>query len=81
MMDVGRDIFDLEQSIMKTWGTSDDLNMLYENVMEKEMSKDEIANTLLGIISLHNMRSEKCFDIFENVCQQYHQYRKASEQK
>ena len=79
----GKDIFDLEQAIMSVWGTKEDLELLYSNVMDRnpEMTTDEIANTLLGIISLHSMRSEKCFDIFENVCHQYHQYRKAIKEK
>lgn len=76
MMDNGRDIFDLEQGIMRMWGTADDLELLYSNVMEKEMSKDDIANALLGLISLHNMRGEKCFGVFENVCRDYHRYKK-----
>jgi hypothetical protein len=58
------------------WGTADDLELLYSNVMEKEMSKDDIANALLGLISLHNMRGEKCFGVFENVCRDYHRYKK-----
>jgi hypothetical protein len=80
-MENGKNIFDLEQAIMSMWGTKEDLELLYRNVMDRspEMTTDEIANVLLGLISLHDMRSQQCFEIFENVCRQYHQYRKQAE--
>ena len=40
-------IFDLEQEIMKTWHVVDDIQLLNENVMETDMSTDDIANALL----------------------------------
>ena len=61
------DRFDLEQEIMKCWNVTDDIDLLYENVMEKEMSTDEISNALLGLKTLYQMKFEKCFDTFEKL--------------
>ena len=61
------DRFDLEQEIMKCWNVTDDIDLLYENVLEKEMSTDDIANVLLGMKTLYQMKFEKCFETFEDL--------------
>ena len=61
------DRFDLEQEIMNCWNVTDDIDLLYENVLEKEMSVDDIANALLGMKTLYQMKFEKCFETFETV--------------
>ena len=65
-------IFDLEQEIMKAWHVVDDIQLLYENVMETNMSADDIANALLGLESIYNMRFQKVFNMFEDFCTEYH---------
>jgi hypothetical protein len=65
-------IFDLEQEIMKVWHIVDDIQLLNENVMETNMSTDDIANVLLGLESIYNMRFQKVFNIFEDLCKEYH---------
>ena len=45
-------IFEIEQEIMKAWHVIDDIQLLNENVMETNMSTDEIANALLGLESI-----------------------------
>ncbi|NDH49537.1 MAG: hypothetical protein EBY41_03120 [Proteobacteria bacterium] len=72
-------IFDLEQEIMKAWHVVDDIDLLHENVIESDMSTDDIANVLLGLQSVYNMRFEKLFNTFEEVCKQYHAMRKQNE--
>ena len=72
-------IFDLEQEIMKAWHVIDDIQLLNENVMETNMSRDEIANALVGLESIYNMRFIKLFDVFEEVCKEYHAMRKQNE--
>ena len=57
-------IFDLEQEIMKTWHVVDDIQLLNENVMETDMSTDDIANALLGLENIYNMR----FEIYSFEC-------------
>ena len=68
-------IFDLEQEIMKAWHVVDDIQLLNENVMETDMSTDDIANALLGLASIYNMRFQKVFNMFEDLCKEYHTMR------
>lgn len=61
------DRFDLEQDIMKCWNITEDINLLYRNIMEKDMSTDDIANALLGIKALYEMKFEEMFENFETL--------------
>lgn len=74
-------IFDLEQSILQCWNVCDDLDLLYSQIMERSipLTQDEIANILLGMTHLYQMKYEKCFSHFEDVCSNYHKYRKVYE--
>jgi hypothetical protein len=70
-------IFDLEQQIMDCWHVVDDLKILTESVLEREMTKDNIANITLGLETLYQLKFEKLFDLFETHCKEYHTYRKS----
>lgn len=59
------DRFDLEQDIMKCWNVTDDINLVYKNVMESDMTTDDIANALLGLKTLYEMKFEELFRDFE----------------
>jgi hypothetical protein len=50
---------DMEDAIQLLWQTSDDLELFYKyhGDAENPMTADEVANTLLGLIQLHNMRA------------------------
>ena len=74
-------IFDLEQSIMQCWNVCDDIDLLYSQTMDRStpLTQDEMANILLGMKSLYHLKFEKCFGEFENVCGQYHKFRKVNE--
>jgi hypothetical protein len=61
------DRFDLEQNIMKCWNVTDDIDLVYKNVMESDMSNDDIANALLGLKTLYDMRFEELFNNFETM--------------
>lgn len=61
------DRFDLEQNIMKCWNITDDIDLVYKNVMESDMSNDDIANALLGLKTLYDMRFEELFNNFETM--------------
>jgi hypothetical protein len=71
--------FDLEQAIIRLWGTDEDIGLLYENVMEKNPSTDDIANALLGLKSLMQLRGEKCFELFEAFNREYYILKKQNE--
>lgn len=72
-------IFEIEQEIMKAWHVIDDIQLLKENVMETNMSRDEIANALVGLESIYNMRFIKLFGVLEDLCKEYHAIRKQNE--
>lgn len=63
------DRFDLEQQIMKCWNVTDDINTLYEGVMDSypEMTTDQIANALLGMHQLYELKFNKLFSTFEQL--------------
>lgn len=61
------DRFDLEQSILNCWNVTSDIDLLYENVMENDMSTDQIANALLGMQTIYEMKFEKLFRQFEQL--------------
>jgi len=59
--------FDLEDAIYKAWQTADDIETLYKyhGDAEKPMTEDEVANALLGLKSLHEMR---CWYLLDMMC-------------
>ena len=61
--------FDLEDAIYKVWQTSDDLEAFfkYHGDAEKPMTEDEVANTLLGLKQLHDMRCWQLMDMSARV--------------
>lgn len=60
------DRFDLEQEIMNCWHVTDDINSLLEAYLDgPEMSKDDVANVLLGIKTLYHFKFDKLFSTFE----------------
>lgn len=62
------DRFDLEQQIMKCWNVTDDIDLLYRTYYNSDtMSKDEVANFLLGIQTIYNSRFEELFDTFTKL--------------
>lgn len=61
------DRFDLEQEILQCWSVTSDIHLLFESVMEREMNQDQIANVLLGIKELYELKFNKCFNTFERL--------------
>jgi hypothetical protein len=59
--------FDFEQQIMSCWGVTTDLKDLSEEVMEGNLTKDQITNVLMGLEQLYNIRFEKLFRQFEQL--------------
>ena len=64
------DRFDLEQQIMKCWNITEEIQLLNENVLEKDgLTKDEISNFLLGLATIYEMKFDKLFDQFSEMVQ------------
>jgi hypothetical protein len=62
------DRFDLEQAILRA-DMEADLNLLFERVCNgPELSQDDMANALLGLITINALRHEKLWNIFEEMC-------------
>jgi hypothetical protein len=63
--------FDLEQEIMECWNITSDIDDVYEYVMNgngNELSTDErdrVANILLGVSQLYELKFNKLFNTFE----------------
>jgi uncharacterized protein YeeX (DUF496 family) len=63
------DRFDLEQQIMACWNITSDIDTLCEGVLESDMTTDQIANILLGMKQLYELRFDKMFRTFEQLIQ------------
>ena len=59
--------FDLEQSIMKCWNVTEDIDLAYRSIMDKDMSTDDVANLLLGIKTIYSLRFDELFCQFEKM--------------
>jgi len=80
-------ILDLEQQILNLWNIIDDLRDINNFVLEDPSidiqppeGYDKIANLLLGIQSLYQMKFERTWSTFEEVCREYHFYRKETKE-
>jgi hypothetical protein len=66
------EMYDLEQRIMECWQLVDDVNLLYEQVMDKDLHKDQdkLANALLGLHTVYGIKFEKAFETYEEALKQ-----------
>ena len=65
--------FDLEQQIMLTWQTKEDLETFLEAYMDgpKPMTEDQTHNLVYGIVCMHDLRCNKAFHLFERLLKAY----------
>lgn len=59
------DRFQFEQELMQLDQTGDDIDLVVENILERDIDADDIANALIGVAALFRMRFQKVFDTFE----------------
>jgi len=61
--------FDLEDFVYKVWQTSDDLETLYKyhGDADRPMTEDEVANALIGLKQMHDMRCWQLMDMSARV--------------
>lgn len=62
--------FDFEQEIMECWSVTSDIDTLFGYVCDTptaEVSQDQIANILLGMKQLYNLKFQKMFATFEEL--------------
>ena len=63
---------DLEQHIMECWQLVDDVNLLYKEVMDNDLHKDQdkLANALLGLCTIYGMKFDQAFNTYEEALKQ-----------
>ena len=64
------DRFNLEAEIMSVWNTKDDLESITSRMMDDPdgpMTEDDLANVLIGVTELHDIRCKKLFTVFETM--------------
>ncbi len=58
--------FDFEQLLLECWHVTNDVEHVYDFVMESDdLDQDKIANLLLGISSIYELKFQKLFDMFD----------------
>jgi hypothetical protein len=62
------DRFDLEQLILKNWEVVTEIKHLREH-METNPTQDQVENYLLGLETIYEVKFNKLWDCFEELCQ------------
>lgn len=55
------DQYDVEQGILDCWHITDDLKTLCEGVLDNNLNTDDIANALIGLQTLYQLKFDKLF--------------------
>lgn len=61
------DRFDLEDQIMKSDNIADELEMIACAMLEEQITPDELSNALIGLATIHRIRTKQLFECFKNV--------------
>jgi len=65
--------FDLEQQIMECWNVTTDLRRVTEYLLDAPLEpnrEDKIANMLMGMDALYEVKFDRCFRTFEKLLQE-----------
>jgi hypothetical protein len=57
--------FDLEYQIMDCWGVCDDIQSILDAMDIRELTEDELANILIGLKQLYQLKFETTFNTYE----------------
>lgn len=81
-------IFDLEQEILQCWRVTDDIDLTTSWFVEDPKWEgmdpaltDALMNKYFGIKELYELRFDKLFKTFEEVCTEYHRMRRVMEEE
>jgi hypothetical protein len=63
--------FEFEQQLLDCWNITSDIKLLNEMHQDKpgQMSHADVANYLLGLETIYNVKFDKLFKMFEAGCQ------------
>ncbi len=59
--------YKLEQHILECWGVTNDMNVLYQAVLNDDVSKEDTANILLGMKELYEIKFNNLWNVFERI--------------
>ena len=59
--------FQLEQEILDCWTITKNIDTVLEGVLEYDLTPDQIANALLGLKELYEIKFDKACRTFESV--------------
>jgi hypothetical protein len=61
--------FDLEQFILRAWGTAEDIDLVLWKITDctEPPSEDDVSNMLLGLKTIHDLRMHKLWACFETL--------------
>lgn len=67
--------FDLEQQIMQCWNIVEDIRVVYTRHLdgEKPLTVDELANVLIGMEQLYDIKFNNLFSTFEKFLKEIHE--------
>ena len=57
--------FDMEQQLLDCWKITNDIRDVYEEIMERDLDRNQVENILLGMEQLYNVKFEKLWRLFE----------------
>ena len=61
--------FDLEQLILKNWEITTEIKHLRELISDGNPTQDQLENYLLGLETIYEVKFNKLWDCFEELCQ------------
>ena len=59
--------FDFEQEIMACWNIVEELKVLHEGVLERDLTSDQVSNILLGLAEIYQLKFDILFSTFEQL--------------
>lgn len=64
--------FDLEDKITAAWQTENDIDLIYRRLCDapSPMTEDDIANAMLGLRSIFNMRMDELWEVFTKMIEE-----------
>lgn len=62
----------LEDAIMQAWQTENDIDLLYQQYLDREtpFTENEVSTILLGLKEIHSMRMDKLWGEFEKMLEE-----------
>lgn len=70
---------ELEQKILSCWQITDDLDEVFSYFYEEEkIDNDKLANILLGLKEVYNIKFENTFNTYEQALKEYYDRKSAA---